>query len=414
MEKRYTITSTEQIKKRMRAFNQYYALLREFIEKGTLKSSLDRGAFTHPRQILNKDIIDSLGAKRHRISLGYGPEAGEDLLRKNIAYLENLKHKTHYNLDNIAIVAGAWFGVELAIEEINRTRRDKAKKLRIAVIGPTHYQLFQRPVEILNAEVIGFDFINFKGSTPKTKEEINDILKWKPNIVFVTNPNNPVGEYFPSKLLQYLIKKCKNKNTYILIDEMQNFLPTKEKGLNYAKWIQSKKVVRIDSFSKHYGLAEYRVGWVIADKEFIGNRYNGIIGQTRGLMGNAPRAANNAILKLIDIETATIKGGRNILQKQLKSIERKEQFLIDYLSKDPRIEIIHRDACYNIVIKVKGVKNDIEFSRRLMEAGTMLMPCEGYGYRSQDVVMRITFAERWKKIIHGMKTLTSVLNNLDK
>lgn len=412
MEKRYTITSTEQIKKRMRAFNQYYALLREFIEKGTLKSSLDRGAFTHPRQILNKDIIDSLGVKRHRISLGYGPEAGEDKIRQSIADLENLKHKTKYTLNNIAVVAGAWFGVELAIEEIWRTRKNK--KLKITVIGPTHYQLFQRPIEIMNAEVIGFDFINFKGSTPQTKGEINEMVKSKPDIIFVTNPNNPVGEYFPANLLQYLIQICKKKNIYIIIDEMQNFIPVKGRGLNYGKWIQSPKVIRIDSFSKHYGLAEYRVGWVIAEKEFIGDRYSGVIGQTRGLMGNAPRAANDAILKLIDIENTALKNGKNILQKQLDSLRKKEQFIIKYLSKDPRIEIIHRDACFNLVIRIKGIKSDIVFVRKLMEAGTLMMPCEGYGYRSEDVVIRITFAERWKKIIHGMKTLTLVLDNSEK
>ncbi len=408
---RYILSTNKDIKKRMRAFNVYYALLREFIEKGNLKCSLDRGAFTHPKQILNSDIINSLGAKRHRVSLGYGPEAGEEKIRKNIAQLENLKHKTNYSLANIAIVAGAWFGVEIVIEEIKQRQKSSSKKLRIAVIGPTHYQLFQRPIEVFGAEVLGFDFINFEGSTPRSRKEIDEILNYKPNIIFVTNPNNPVGEYFPAELLKYLISTTKNKNMYVVIDEMQNFLPVAGRGLKYGKWIQSEHVIRIDSFSKHYGLAEYRVGWVIANKDFIGNRYEGIVQHTRGLMGNAPRAANDAILKLLDIELEFMRKKIHQLEKHLNDLNKKEQFIIKYLSKNPKIEIIERDACFNITIKIKGYSSDIVLARRLMEAGILIMPCEGYGYRSNDVVMRITFAERWDKIIFGIKTLNSIINN---
>ncbi len=406
---RYIVVRNEQINKRMRAFNEYYSLLREAIEKGNLKSSLDRGAFTHPRQILNRDIINSLGLKRHRISLGYGQEVGEDIVRKKIVERENLIHGTDYKLENVALVAGAWFGVEVVIEEI--VQKFKNKKTKIAVIGPTHYQLFQRPIEVLGLEIVGFDFVNFKGSTPKTKEEIDQILKCKPDVVFVTNPNNPIGEYFPSDLLKYLVSTCKIRNIFVIIDEMQNFLPAEGKKLNYAKWIQSKNVVRIDSFSKHYALAEYRVGWVIADKSIIGSRYTGITQHVRGLMGNAPRAANDAIVKLLDIEINEIKNKvENPLRLKIKGLYKKENYIIKLLAKNPKIEIIHRDACFNLTIRIKDFPNDIEMSRQLMDRGTLIMPCTGYGYRTEDVVMRITFAERWSRIKHSMTILTDILN----
>jgi aspartate/methionine/tyrosine aminotransferase len=307
------------------------------------------------------------------------------------------------------VVAGAWFGVEVVIEEI--TQKYANKKPKIAVIGPTHYQLFQRPIEVLGLEVIGFDFVNFKGSTPKTKEEIDQILKCKPNVVFVTNPNNPIGEYFPSNLLRYLISTCKKRKIFVIIDEMQNFLATDGKGINYGKWIKAKNVIRIDSFSKHYALAEYRVGWVIADKSIIGSRYTGITQHVRGLMGNAPRAANDAIVKLLDFEINEIRNKiEHPLGRRIKLLYKKEDFIIKLLSKNPRIEIIHRDACFNLTVRIKDFPSDIEMSRRLMNRGTLIMPCTGYGYRTEDVVMRITFAERWSRIKHSMAVLTSILN----
>ncbi len=414
MEKiRYIKRSKKDILVCIRAFNSYYALLREYIDKGNLKSSLDRGAFTHPSQILTKRLNDLLGPKRHRISLGYGQEAGEQVLREKISALENLKHGTSYKPDNLVLVAGAWNGVELVLEELTGLNYGKLKKIKVAIIGPTHYQLFQRPIEVLGIDIVGFDFINFDGSTPRKWSEIEAIFKEKPNVIFVTNPNNPNGEYFPASLLHKLIDECKKKGIYVVIDEMQSFIPKEGKSLNYEKWIQSKNVIRVDSFSKHYGLAEYRIGWVIADKEFVGNRYSGIVSRVRGLMGNGPRAANDTISELLDIEEAIIKGKKNEIQKHIDSLKRKEEFIIKFLSGVDNIEILHRDACFNLTIRIKNGNSDIDFVDKLMNRGTMLMPCEGYGYRSKDVVIRITFAERWKKIRHGMVVLKAVANSTE-
>lgn len=411
--KRYKIRDTKAVKKCLRAFNGYYALVREFIEKGSLKSSLDRGAFTHPTQILNQEIIDLLGPSRHKISLGYGPEAGEDSLRNNIAELDNIKFGTHYKIENVVMVAGAWCGVEIVIEELANLESGQIKKLKVAVIGPTHYQLFQRPIEVLGVEVVGFDFVNFQGSTPQTWSEIEDILAIKPDAIFITNPNNPNGEYFPPDLLKTLINVCKQKNIYIIIDEMQDFLQRKGKSIGYGKWIQSNNVIRINSYSKHYALAEYRIGWVIANNKIVGDRYSGLISRIRGLMGNPPKASNDAILALLQIEKVRYQGGTYALEEFTNILYESEKYLREELQKIPNIEILGTDACFNITIRILNASSDIDVARKLMAAGTMIMPCEGYGYDTKDSVMRITFAERRERIEHCLETLKSVVNNIN-
>ncbi len=387
-------------------------LVREFIEKGTLKSSLDRGAFTHPIQILNQEIIDSLGPTRHKVSLGYGLEAGEDILRQNLAELENIKFNTNYEAENIVMVAGAWCGVEIVIEELSKLENGNLKKLNIVVIGPTHYQLFQRPIEVLGVEVQGFDFINFKGSTPKSWTEIEDMLSVNPDAIFITNPNNPNGEYFPPDLLKILISTCEEKNIYIIIDEMQDFLAREGKSNANDSWLQSNRVIRINSFSKHYALAEYRVGWVIADKQLIGDRYSGLISRTRGLMGNPPKASNDAILKLLQIEKTRYQDGVYALEGFTNTLYETEKYAREELSKIHDIEILETDACFNITIRVLNASSDIDLARKLMEKGTMIMPCEGYGYDKKDSVMRITFAERKERVEHCLDTLKKVVSNL--
>ena len=410
---RYVTRSTDDINRCIRAFNHYYALLRGHIDQGAIKSSLDRGAFTHPNQILTAELQALLGPDRHRLSLGYGPEAGEQQLREAIASLENSRHGTAYTQDNVAIVAGAWCGVELVIEELAELYGGHSKELAIAVIGPTHYQLFQRPIEILGAKVTGFDFVNFEGSTPRTEDEISSVLSSEPDLVFVTNPNNPVGEFFPSVLLQSLVRQCESRGIIVLIDEMQNFLATSTKNLGYGKWIEAGNVIRVDSFSKRFGLAEYRSGWVIAPTRIIGDRFRGVIGRTRGLMGNAPRAANDTTLRLLEMERTALRGATespDSLTRFRESLGRKAAFVERRMHANPRVTVLERDACFNLTIRVSGVGRDIELADRLMRAGTMLMPCEGYGYRSEDAVMRITFAERWERIRHSLNTFDQVLS----
>jgi aspartate/methionine/tyrosine aminotransferase len=192
---------------------------------------------------------------------------------------------------------------------------------------------------------------------------------------------------------------------------MQDFLPVDKKSLGYGSWINSKNVVRVNSFSKHYGLAEYRIGWVIAHKKIIGGRYSGIVSRIRGLMGNAPRAANDVILKLIDYEIQSIKENKYIhpLKNKFDDLNKKYDYIVKRLTKNKQIEIIHKDACFNLTIKVNGFRGDIDLSKKLMNKGTLIMPCEGYGYDSKDTVMRITFAERWDRIRHSIGILEDIL-----
>ncbi|PIR91937.1 hypothetical protein COU01_04515 [Candidatus Falkowbacteria bacterium CG10_big_fil_rev_8_21_14_0_10_44_15] len=414
-EKRYILKNSQDILKSVGSFCNYYHLIKKYIDLREIKSSLDRGAFARPQFMLNREIYYFLGQKRDKLSYAYGPEIGDVTVREKICKVENLKHKTSYLPENIAIVAGAWSGVELVIEELADLRKGKTKDFTVAVIGPTHYQMFHRAINMLGVNVVGFDFVKpSMGSTPKTTDEIDDILKINPNAIFVTNPNNPNGEYFPSKLLKYLIEICQEKNIYVIIDEIQDFFISDKLGLNYSKWVQSPNVIRIDSFSKKRGIAEYRVGWVIADKKILGDRLTGVIGRLSGLMGNAPRAANTIICKLLDLEEKHIKTGIDYFKPVETSLKKRENYIIERLKSMPGVEILPRGACINLTVKIKYPKTDFELSSDLMNNGTLIMPCGGYGYAAADVIMRITFAERWKKLQHSMNALKSVLISSQK
>lgn len=410
IEKRYVVRNSADILKAVDAFCSYYHLIKEYIDARKIKSSLDRGAFARPQFILSPELYALLGNKRNSHSYAYGPEIGDRFVRERICEVENMKYQTSYTRDNVAMVAGAWSGVEFVIEEIANLRRGKTKRTTIAVIGPNHYQMFHRAINMLGVNVIGFDFTRpFQGSMPQTVTEIREILVTKPTAVFISNPNNPNGEYFPPELLKKMISLCRRQNIYVIIDEIQDFLSSYKKGLGYGNWIQSSNVIRVDSFSKKRGFAEYRVGWVIADKKILGDRLTGVVGRMSGLMGNAPRAANTAIIRLLELEIEKMRNGKSHFKKIEQSLYKREAYIIARLKSMPGVEIFPREACISLVVKIQTSKTDLELSKELMEEGTLIMPCGGYGYNQRDVIMRITFAERWSKLRHSMDALKRVL-----
>lgn len=409
-DKTYTYKSSSDILNAVNYFCNYYGLITKYIKNKKIFSSLDRGAFARPQFALKADIYSYLTTKRRSNSFAYGPEIGDEEIRNKIAIIENKKFNTNYTKDNIAIVAGAWSGVELVLEELSGLKNGIAQSFKLAVIGPTHYQLFHRAINILGIEVFAFDFNNPNHrSTPTNFEVIDELLKEKPNAIFISNPNNPNGQYFPHDLLKKLIMVAKKEKIYIIIDELQNFLDNTIAGLNYGKWIESSFVIRIDSFSKKKGLAEYRNGWVIADKNVLGDRTRGVIGRLSGLMGNAPRAANTVISKILDYELVKINSGVDYFDYLDKKLLKLESYILQELYKIPEIKILQREGCFNMTIQVIGFESDIQFSELLMEEGVLIIPCSGYGYDPKDVVMRITFAERLSKIKLGIKALKKVI-----
>ncbi|HLC94473.1 MAG TPA: pyridoxal phosphate-dependent aminotransferase [Patescibacteria group bacterium] len=404
----------EDIIKAVSYFCEYHDLLHKYVKRGVIKSSLDRGAFVRPQDLLPSEIIELLAYKRDSHSYAYGPEKGDYILREKISDVENVRHGTEYTLEWIAMMPGAWASLEFALEEVLQFKQGTLKKRRVVVIGPTLYQMFYYPIQSLGIEVIAYDFVKPNSShIPLSMEDIEEILKTKPSVIIITNPNNPDGKYFPTPVLEKLVEKAEEYGFYIFIDELQNFFPLRATTeLCYGPWIQSPQVVRVDSAAKRYALAEYRVGWIIAHPKLLGNRIGGIVGRMSGIMGNAPRAANTALITLMDKEKEKLQTGKDLFESKWKELLEKEKYVTDRLLNMPHVNAIYpRDACINLTVYIDYEGSDLLLAEELMKQGTLIMPGSGYGYNSTPPILRITFAERYEKLKHSLDALENVLKN---
>jgi histidinol-phosphate aminotransferase len=106
--------------------------------------------------------------------------------------------------------------------------------------------------------------------TPETFEKLKDlIVRFRPKIVWLSNPNNPTGNVIPESMLKEVLDLTYAYNIYIVLDEAyHDFVgKTSDSAAKYLKSYQNLMVLR--SFSKAHGLAGIRLGYIMCSNEEI-------------------------------------------------------------------------------------------------------------------------------------------------
>lgn len=94
-------------------------------------------------------------------------------------------------------------------------------------------------------------------------EALEKSIDSKTKIIYICNPNNPTGIYVSSKKIIEFAKKI---DSTVIIDESGIDFTTKKSILDYNN-IPSNIIV-LRSFSKAYGLANMRIGYMCCSSEF--------------------------------------------------------------------------------------------------------------------------------------------------
>jgi histidinol-phosphate aminotransferase len=110
--------------------------------------------------------------------------------------------------------------------------------------------------------------VPFKNDTEDLDNLLNKVIETSAKILYVSNPNNPMGTINTPKAIEKLIENLP-KSTLLCLDEAySDFLPT---NLIPNISINQSNVIRMRTFSKAYGMAGLRVGYAIGEQNIILN-----------------------------------------------------------------------------------------------------------------------------------------------
>ena len=141
---------------------------------------------------------------------------------------------------------------------------------KVLMVTPS-YDNFRAAVEQRGAETVKF---NYLGSTAFPVAEFTEALrKHTPRLAYIVNPNNPIGYTIGVETLKKVLDACTQLSTILIVDEAYfEFC-----GVTAADLVmQSSHVIVTRSFSKAFGLAGLRLGYLLADRQIMGilNRAN--------------------------------------------------------------------------------------------------------------------------------------------
>lgn len=88
------------------------------------------------------------------------------------------------------------------------------------------------------------------------------------SLVYIDNPNNPTGQFLPLEDIDRVLAKCEKLGVYAIIDEAYgDFLPREESAVTIGP--KYKNIIIVRTFSKGFGLAGIRAGYIITTQELI-------------------------------------------------------------------------------------------------------------------------------------------------
>ncbi|MEM9656536.1 MAG: pyridoxal phosphate-dependent aminotransferase, partial [Actinomycetota bacterium] len=226
----------------------------------------------------------------------YVPPAGDSRLRRRLASLENDRTRLSYSRENVVITSGALRGFSLVVDHLVG---NMSQPCRFVEVVPSYPLLAGRVRDVIERQGgnIQQDLVqielrpDFRTIDPAAIEEsVEDNT-----IVYLTNPGNPTGKYLTASTIAKIIEVCSSRrNSYVILDECAD-VPFEQWGRDRGL-SRSPSLIRIQSFSKQYLLAGFRLGYVIAEDALaksIANEYS-------FSDGNAPIVANELLRQYLD------------------------------------------------------------------------------------------------------------------
>ena len=118
------------------------------------------------------------------------------------------------------------------------------------------------------AESFGLSFTRIPVNTDKTLDlsAMMSAMDDDTRMMYICNPNNPIGTYVEDDLLRNFVNEC-SKKCMVLVDEAYTEFADLPSLKDLA--IKNQNVVVAKTFSKIYGLAGARIGYVIAHSATI-------------------------------------------------------------------------------------------------------------------------------------------------
>ena len=305
----------------------------------------------------------------------YTSNAGLKDLRIEISNYIKRTQNIDYNPDNeIIVTIGGSEAIDIGLRSLVNDGDE--------VIIPQPSYVSYEPCTILaNAKPV---IINLKSENEfrlKPDELLNAITD-KTKLLILPYPNNPTGAIMEKKDLEAISQIIKEKDIYVMSDEIYSELSYKEKHVSIASIPSMKeRTILINGFSKSYAMTGWRLGYACAPKEIIKQMTK--IHQFAIMC--APTTSQYAAID-------ALKNGDKDVEDMRKAYNQRRRFLIQSF-REMNIECFEPYGAFYVFPCIKEFNmTSEEFATRLLEEEKIAaIPGSAFG-QSGEYHLRISYA----------------------
>ena len=324
-------------------------------------------------------------AEAHRVldsdPMGYWESPA---LKERIALLYRERYGVAVEAEQILLTCGASPGLVLALSCLF------TPGARVATARPG-YVAYRNTMRAMYLEPVEVD------CGPAERYQISaaalEAMDPAPDGVIIASPANPTGTIIPADEMARIAEVCARRGIRIVSDEIYH-------GLSYGEAAHSMlefapDAVVVNSFSKYFSMAGWRLGWVVFPQA--------LIEAARARMGNLfltpPSLAQHAGLKAFDC--------LDELEGHVAAYRRNRELLLAALPALGLKEIAPPDGAFYIYADVGHLTDDsLGFCRRLLEEtgvatapGIDFDPVDGHRH------IRISFAVSTDRVEEAIRRL---------
>ena len=333
----------------------------------------------------------------------YNHNLGIEELRAALAAYANRLHAPQQavTVDRVAVTSA---GVH-ALSLIDQTLIDPGD--RVAIVTPVWPNLTAMP-RIMSADVVRVPLTCRASRWSLDLQRLLDAATPGTRMVLVNAPNNPTGWTMPRADWVALLAHCRRHGIWLVSDDAYERIVF-DPGLTANGHAPSvldlvdadDRYVSANTFSKSWTMTGWRLGWMVAPREFIAQVGKVIEFNT----SCAPPFVQQAGI-------VAVRDGEPLVAETVARLRASRDLLVRELAALPGVEVAPPPGAMYLFFKVAGFSDDsLAFAKRLVaEAGLGIAPGVAFGPEGEGY-LRWCFAASDALLLQGAERLRAFLNS---
>ncbi len=161
----------------------------------------------------------------------------------------------------VLVSAGATAGLAAAVGAL------AAPGEEVLILSP-FWPLIRGIVQSLRARPVEVPFYDRVESAAEVVAAVRERLTDKSVALYVSTPSNPTGRVLPAEWLEALAELARRENLWLLSDEVYEEFVYRGEHVS-LRALAPERTIASHSFSKTYGMAGNRVGWLLGPEAAI-------------------------------------------------------------------------------------------------------------------------------------------------